>query len=147
MRSRAATLMAVLVVGVGLGALILPAGVAAQPGKVPRIGYLSPGGPGPNPLLDAFRQGLVELGYVEGRNIAIEYRYAAAEEKRLPDLAAELVHLPVGVIVTWGTPGALAAKRATSTIPVVMAVIGEFVFVETEIKAAESKAAQPKAGG
>lgn len=125
MRSRAATLMGVLVVGVGLGLLGLPDGVAAQPGKVPRVGYLSQGGPGPSALLDAFRRGLAELGYVEGRNIEIEYRYADDKEERLPDLAAELVRLPVDVIVTWGTRGVLAAKRATSTIPVVMAVIGD----------------------
>src|SRR4030095_13512972 len=81
---------------------------AQQPKKVPRIGVLSPGSPGPSPLLDAFRQGLRELGYVEGHNIAIEYRFAEANPEPLPDLAAGLVRLKVDVILNdkyGGVPG------------------------------------------
>src|SRR5262245_47254994 len=73
---------------------------AQQPKKVPRIGVLSPSSSGFSPLLDAFRQGLRELGYIEGQNIAIEYRFAEANPEALPDLAAELVHLKVDVILT-----------------------------------------------
>ena len=75
--------------------------------------------------LDAFRQGLSELGYVEGRNLVIEYRSADGRSERFPDLVAELVALKVDLIVTRGTPASLAAKRATQTIPVVMANAGE----------------------
>ena len=78
---------------------------AQQPKKVPRIGVLSPGSPGPSPLLDAFRQGLRELGYVEGQNIAVEYRFAEANPEPLSDLAGELVRLKVDVILTINTGG------------------------------------------
>jgi putative ABC transport system substrate-binding protein len=94
---------------------------AQQPTKVPRIGYLTP-----NPLsahsarYEAFRQGLRELGYVEGKNIVIEYRYAEGKQDRVPALAAELVRLKVDVIVTGGATATRAAKEATSTIPIVM---------------------------
>src|SRR5947209_5216519 len=71
---------------------------AQQPKKVHRIGVLSPGSPGPSPLLDAFRQGLRELGYVEGQNITFEYRFAEAKPEPLHDLAAEFVRLKVDVI-------------------------------------------------
>jgi hypothetical protein len=104
----------------------------AQPaGKVARIGILSPGsasGAGRNPtdlavLFAAFREGLRELGYVEGQNIKIESRWAEGNYDRLPGLAADLVRLKVDVIVTYGTPASQAAKRATGTIPIVMAGI------------------------
>jgi putative ABC transport system substrate-binding protein len=99
---------------------------AQQAGKVARIGYLSPGSPTSAPHIDeAFRQGLRELGYVEGQNIVIEYRWAEGRAERLPDLAAELVNLKVDVIVAGGTPAPLAAKHATSTIPIVMATAGD----------------------
>src|ERR1700757_3516533 len=85
---------------------------AQQPVKVPRIAYLSPSSAATTSAarMEAFRQGLRELGYVEGKNIAIEYRYAdgKTEAERLPDLAAELVRLKVEVIVTSGTPSVLA---------------------------------------
>jgi len=97
----------------------VPPAEAQQPKKVPRIGVLSPGFPGPSPLLDAFRQGLHELGYVEGQNIAIEYRFAEAKPEPLPDLAAELVRLKVDVILAINTPAVQAAKNATKTIPIV----------------------------
>ena len=92
----------------------------AQPaGKVWRIGYLAPGS-GPNVFIEAFRDELRSLGYIEGRNLLIEYRYAAGKEERMQELAAELVRLKVDVIVTPATPAIAAAKRATSAIPIVM---------------------------
>ena len=90
---------------------------AQQPGKVFRIGYLT--GVGSTPA-QAFVQGLRDLGYAEGKNIAIEYRSAAGRSDRVPGLAAELVRLKVDIIVTDGTRHSLAAKDATSTIPIVM---------------------------
>ena len=96
---------------------------AQQPKKIPRIGYLG----GAFSTHPAFLQGLHDLGYVEGKNIVIESRYAEGKLDRLPDLAAELVSLKVDMIVTQGTPAAQAAKRATSTIPIVMATGGDAV--------------------
>ena len=96
---------------------------AQQQKKVPRIGYLvdsSPSSTREVGQVEAFRQGLRELGYVEGQNIAIEYRYAEGVEERLPNLAADLVQLSVDVIFVTGTTGTQAAKRATKTIPIVM---------------------------
>ncbi len=108
-----------------VGVVAAPAGThAQQPGKAHRIGFLSLQ-PGPGATTEAFRQALRELGYVEGRTITIEYRWAAAKEKRLPELAAELVRLKVDVIVAAGTPSVEAAKGATSTIPIVMAVVAD----------------------
>jgi putative tryptophan/tyrosine transport system substrate-binding protein len=75
--------------------------------------------------LEAFRKGLREIGYVEGQNLAVEYRFAEERDDRLPELAAELVQLNVKIIVTWGTPAGFAAKNATSTIPIVMATAGD----------------------
>ena len=93
---------------------------AQQVGKVSRIGYLSAGSDTANPRVrEAFRQGLRELGWVEGQNIIIEYRWAEGRFDRLPDLAAELVRLKVDVLVAAPTPAALAAKNATGTIPIV----------------------------
>ena len=94
---------------------------AQQPKKVPRIGFLM--GTSPSTISDrieAFRQGLRELGYVEGKNIAIEYRYSEGKLDRLRELAAELVRLNVDVIVTSGPTPNRAAKEATGTIPIVM---------------------------
>jgi putative ABC transport system substrate-binding protein len=96
---------------------------AQQPAKVARIGYLSLGPAAGYPK--ALLQGLRELGYVEGQNIVIEYRCAEGKAERLPALAAELVSLKVDVIVAGGTPAPLAAKRATSTIPIVMPTAGD----------------------
>jgi ABC-type uncharacterized transport system substrate-binding protein len=98
---------------------------AQQPTKAARIGYLVTGsleGPEASRSFDAFRQGLRERGYVEGQNIVIEYRAADGNNERLPDLAAELIALKVQTVVTQGTPAAVAAKQATSTIPIVMAI-------------------------
>ena len=95
---------------------------AQQAAKPPRIGYLATNlGANPHPP-EAFRQGLRDLGYVEGRNVVIEYRDAEGKFERLPALAAELVALKVDVIVAPGTPSALVAKRATGTIPIVFPV-------------------------
>jgi putative ABC transport system substrate-binding protein len=91
---------------------------AQQPKKVPRLGFLSP--TSDDSRVEAFRQGLRELGYVEGQNIAIEYRWADGKFDRLPDLALELVRLKVDVVVAVVTQASLAAKMATGTIPVVM---------------------------
>jgi putative ABC transport system substrate-binding protein len=93
--------------------------LAQQPAKIPRIGILlAPSASSYTSRIEAFRQRLRELGYVEGKNIYIEYRYAEGKLDRLPDLAAELVGLKVDVIVTAG-PAILAAKKASATIPIV----------------------------
>jgi putative ABC transport system substrate-binding protein len=95
---------------------------AQQAAKVPRIGYLAVQ-PAANPHLhEAFRQGLRDLGYVEGRNVVIEYREAEGKPERLPALAAELVALKVDVIVAQPTVAAVAAKQATRTLPIVFPV-------------------------
>ena len=95
---------------------------AQQPTKIARIGYLTGATPiGQAARIEAFRQGLRELGYVEGKNILVEYRYAEEKLDRLPALAAELVRLKVDVIVTGGSENTRAAKEATNTIPIVMA--------------------------
>jgi putative ABC transport system substrate-binding protein len=111
------------VVTLTLSLLVAPrTAEAQQPTKVYQIGRLSPGSPTePDPHLEAFRQGLRELGYVEGQNLIIEYRYAEGGDDRLADLAAELVRLQVDVIVTWGSVAIRAAQHATRTIPIVMA--------------------------
>jgi putative ABC transport system substrate-binding protein len=112
---------------VAVGALVAASlkAAAQTPSKIARIGYLSPHSANPR-LVEAFRQGLRELGYVEGRNVQIEYRSADGRPARLPDLAAELVALKVDVIVTGG--GALAARaaqRASSTLPIVVVSVGD----------------------
>ncbi len=99
---------------------------AQQVGKVYRIGILESIPAAQNAAnLDALRRGLRDLGYVEGRNLIIEYRSADGRAERFPDLASELVRLKVDLIVTRGTPAARAAKNATATIPVVMATMGD----------------------
>jgi putative ABC transport system substrate-binding protein len=111
----------ILAIGITLTQPYLAFGAAAeaqQPTKVPRIGYLSLGTP--TYRNDAFRQGLRQLGYVEGKDIVIEYRYADGKLDRLNELAAELVRLKVDVIVTAGAAPTRAAKAATATIPIVM---------------------------
>ena len=100
---------------------------AQQPTKIPRIGILSPGSsafPG-RARYDSFRQGLRKLGYIEGKNIFIEIRTAEGKQDRLSDFATELVKLKVDVIVTAGTPGVLAAKNATSAIPIVFWAVAD----------------------
>src|SRR6185436_3273201 len=100
---------------------------AQQAAKVARIGYLSTSLAANPHLEEAFRQGLRDLGYVEGRNVVIEYRDAEGKRERLPALAAELVALKVDVIVAPGPPHALAAKQVTRTIPIVFATAADAV--------------------
>jgi putative ABC transport system substrate-binding protein len=109
----------ILLLGLTLASITLAG--AQQPKKVARIGYLTGATPdGQSARIEAFRQGLRELGYVEGKNIVIEYRYAEQNLDRLPALAAELVRLKVDVIVTGGAGNTRVAKAATNTIPIVM---------------------------
>ncbi len=108
------------------GALALPLAFAQAPGKRYRIGYLASSSPKANARpLEAFREGLRELGYVEGQNLEIEYRSTDDNVAGLPKLAAELVGLKVDVIFAWTTPVALAARKATATIPIVMVGIAD----------------------
>ena len=110
----------VILLPLGLLLVLLAASQGTEKG--PRIGYLGSARPAVvAPLVAAFRQGLHDLGYVEGQNITIEYRWAEGQYERLPDLAAELVRLGVHVIVTSGPLGTRAAKDMTRTIPIVMA--------------------------
>jgi putative tryptophan/tyrosine transport system substrate-binding protein len=117
--------------GVAGGLLAAPLGTRAQQvGKVYRIGILEPIPAAQNAAnLDALRKGLRDLGYVEGRNLVIEYRSADGRAERFPDLATELVRLKVDLIVTRGTPATNAAKSATETIPVVMAAMRPLAVV------------------
>jgi putative tryptophan/tyrosine transport system substrate-binding protein len=116
-----------LVFTLALGLVAAPlAGEAPQAGKARRIGYLDQGSAARNtPLLEAFRQGLRDLGWIEGQNIVIEVRYAEGRTDQLPALAAELVRLKVDLIVTLTTPASLAAKQATATIPIVIGFVAD----------------------
>ena len=109
------------------GLLLRPLAAEAQPlGKMHRIGMLERTSPLTNAAnVDGFRHGLRERGYVEGESFAIEYRSADGRDERFPDLAAELVEMKVSLILTRGTPAALAAKHATATIPVVFTGVGD----------------------
>jgi putative tryptophan/tyrosine transport system substrate-binding protein len=99
---------------------------AQQTGKIPRIGYLDGStASGSAVLWEAFRQELSKLGWIEGKNITIEYRFAEQKNERLPELAAELVRLKVDLIVTTGGAAPVAAKKATSTVPIVMTNAGD----------------------
>jgi ABC-type uncharacterized transport system substrate-binding protein len=103
-----------------------PSGVCAQQSAMPIIGYLSSASPGSNPsVMAAFRQGLSEASYVEGQNLAVEYRWAEGRYDRLLELAADLVGRKVDVIVAGSTPSARAAKNATSTTPVVFTMVSD----------------------
>jgi putative ABC transport system substrate-binding protein len=109
--------------GAMLFSLCLPA--AAQPGKVARIGYLDPSTRATSAdRLEAFRHEMTKLGWIDGKNLHMEYRFAE-QPTRLPELAAELVRLKVDVILCSSTPPVLAAKKATTTIPIVMASSGD----------------------
>jgi len=116
---------ALLVVAFALGTLSALPSDAEQTPKVRRIGFLAGGAPPPASASPPIVQGLRELGYVEGQNLTIEYRYAEGKIDRLPDLAAELVHLRVEIIVVQGYPAAHAAKQATATIPIVIVSAGD----------------------
>jgi putative ABC transport system substrate-binding protein len=115
--------------GLACGLLAAPlAADAQQRANMARIGVLgSPTASSYATRIEAFKRGLQELGYVDGQNIAIEYRWAEGRYERLPTLAAELVRLRVDVIVTHGTPATRAAQQATTTIPIVMATSGDAV--------------------
>jgi putative tryptophan/tyrosine transport system substrate-binding protein len=116
-----------LLVTLALSLFVAPSVPVAQlGGKVPRVGVLSPGiGAAISMFSEALRQGLRELGYVEGQSITFAYRSAEGRYERLPALAAELVGLQVDVIVTWSTPAALAAQHATRTIPIVFTAVAD----------------------
>ena len=98
---------------------------AQQPKKIPRLGVLTPASSSSTPVFEAFRRGLGDLGYIEGKNIVIEYRFAEGNSERLPTLAQELVHLKVDIILTDGGAATRAAKQATATIPIVMGSVGD----------------------
>jgi len=103
---------------------------AQQAAKVHRVAFLGSTSPaGYANQLEAFRGGLRDLGYVEGQNLIIEFRWAHERYERLTELAAELVRLKPDVLVTHGAPGALAAKAATKDIPIVIGVVGEAVAI------------------
>jgi ABC-type uncharacterized transport system substrate-binding protein len=121
--------MTIIFVALALRLLVAPlAALAQQSAKVRRIGYLGNSSPAlERDFVDAFRQGLRDLGYAEGQNLLIEFRWAEGRYDRFPEFAAELVRLKVDVLLTAGTPGALAAKQATQTTPIVMAVSGDAV--------------------
>jgi ABC-type uncharacterized transport system substrate-binding protein len=123
--------IAVLTLCAMLFALCLSA-EAQQPAKIPRIGILSPGSSAfpTSAYHDSFRQGLRELGYIEGKNTFIEIRYAEGKRDRLSDIATELVKLKVDVIGTATRPGVLAARNATSAIPIIFAAVGDPVRAE-----------------
>lgn len=111
-----------------LGMLTSTLRAGAQPEKFPRIGFLGNSSPSADATrIEAFRQGLRDLGYVEGKNIVILYRYAEGRLDRLPSLAAELVQLKVDIIVVRGTRAARAARKATGTVPLVTASVADAV--------------------
>jgi putative ABC transport system substrate-binding protein len=111
-------------IGLVGGAAAWPFTASAQQarGKIVTIGILAIE---PWPPIDTFRQALHDLGYIEGKNVRFEYRYAKGANERFPELANELIALNVDVILTWSTDAALAAKQATTTIPIVMGAIGD----------------------
>ena len=108
-----------------LFALCLPV-QAQQTGKIARIGYLDAStAAGSAVLVETFRQELSKLGWIEGKNITVDYRFGEQKNARLPELTTDLVRLKVDLIVVTGRPQALAAKKATTTIPIVMASVGD----------------------
>src|SRR5713226_2610587 len=119
--NRRDTVLALIALGAVSGPL---ASLAQQQGKVRRIGFLDPRSrptpSNPDPGLDAFVRRMRDLGYIEGGNLAIEWRFADDKYERLPSLAAELVRTEMEVIVVRGTPAALALQKATSKIPIVV---------------------------
>ena len=121
MRRMAIIALALLLPCLALGGMLAPA-QAQQPTKIPRVGFLAPQGRS-LPLFDAFRQGLADLGYVEGRNVIIEARFAEGQYDRFPELFSELVGLKVNVLAVTGAVTARAAKKAVTDVPVVFAVV------------------------
>ena len=117
-----------LIVALGAGTLVIPvASLAQQRGKVWRVGFLAARRPTSldSDYFGAFPRGMSDLGYVEGKNLLIEWRFADNRIERLSDFATEFVRLPVDVIVTTGTPSTRAAQKATTNIPIVMGTIGD----------------------
>ena len=115
-----------IVFALGAGALAAPLALAQKPARVPTIGFLGSGTPSVwGQWTAAFVQRLRELGWIEGRNVAIEYRWAEGRSERFAEIAAEFVRLKVDVIVTSGTTAVIAAKQATSVIPIVFATAGD----------------------
>ena len=108
----------------GAAAWPVVAGAQQSPGKIRRLGVLMPGAP-PDPLVEAMQGRLRELGYVEGRDISFEFRWAEGKFERLNQLATELADLKVDVITAFSTPAAIAAKKATTTIPIVFSAVGD----------------------
>jgi putative ABC transport system substrate-binding protein len=116
--------LSIITLAVGLFLAAITA--EAQPAKVPRIGFLGTATASLMSVwLTAFREGLRERGWVDGQNLAIEYRWGEGKPERFPGLAAELVGLPVDVIVTSGSQAVRAAQQASDTVPIIMAVIQE----------------------
>jgi len=103
-------------------AVASPIGARAQaPAKIPRIGYLASSGPAmTGRMIAALKQGLKDLGYIDGQTIAVEIRQAEGRNERMPELAAELIALKVDILLAASSPGVLAAKKATTTIPIVL---------------------------
>lgn len=111
-----------------IACMFVTVGAVAQvqrPGRIPRIGFLLPYSPGPDARLEAFKQALRELGYVEGQSFTIEYRWADGRFEQLPNLAADLVRLKVDVIVAAVTQASLSAMQATGAIPIVMVGVSD----------------------
>jgi len=124
------------IVILGLSLLLASLTASAPPARKPlRIGVLFPSTPQTSPT-DVFEQALRQLGWIGGQNILIEYRWAAERYERLPQLAAELVQLPVDVLVTSTTPAAQAAKQATTTIPIVMMFVSDAVHEDLVVSLA-----------
>jgi putative tryptophan/tyrosine transport system substrate-binding protein len=115
----------VFVRALALGLVAPLAADAQRPERIYRVGVLHPGSADGSAWVEAFRRGLGELGYREGQNLSLEYRWAGRTPERFAKLAAELVQLKVDVIFTASPPGALAAKGATTTIPVVFVAVGD----------------------
>jgi putative ABC transport system substrate-binding protein len=118
-------------IGGGVAASVMPSpkAVAQQPAKVPRVGVLTPAENDATPIFDAFRNGLRDLGYVEGKSIVLDFRFGKGSTDALKGLATELVRIPVDVIVIDGTSSARAATDATRTIPIVIGAAGDPVLL------------------
>ena len=137
--------MRVIGLAVILSLILAPLAIEGQQAdKIARIGYLALDLAASN-LNEAFLQGLRDLGYVEGRNVVIEYRDAQGKSERLPALATELVMLKVDVIVAGATPQTRAAKQATRTIPIVFATVGDLVSQPNGPEPLEEQVLEPGA--